>query len=157
MSNETQTSTLPLNPIHLPDAPSWLPLSWGWWATFAAIVFFVIATLLFLRWRKKRLAPKKTALRLLSIEQKPAEAIELVRQAALCYFPREEIAQLTGKEWYAFLDSHIATPHFSTNYDSWQQVLYSKQAVEGSEQLTQHCLDWVEQALPPKKRNLSRG
>lgn len=157
MSNETQQSLLPLNPMHLPEPPSWLPLAWGWWATIAAALTLLLATWLFIRWNKKRLAPKKTALRLLARGEKPSEAIELVRQAALCYFPREEIAQLTGKEWYAFLDSQATGSRFGDNYDVWQQALYSSQPVDNATELIQHCSDWVEQALPPKRRRASRG
>ncbi|EEX93715.1 hypothetical protein VIOR3934_00535 [Vibrio orientalis CIP 102891 = ATCC 33934] len=157
MSNETQTSPLPLNPMHLPEPPSWLPLSWGWWAVITSILLTTLIIFMFIRWRKKRLAPKRTALRLLACGNQPSEAIELVRQAALCYFPREQIAQLTGKEWYSFLDSQLATPRFSDNYDLWQQALYTNQAVPNAEQLIQHCNEWVEQALPPKKGRISRG
>lgn len=157
MSNETQQSLLPLNPMHLPEPPSWLPLAWGWWATIAAALTLLLATWLFIRWNKKRLAPKKTALRLLARGEKPSEAIELVRQAALCYFPREEIAQLTGKEWYAFLDSQATGSRFGDNYDVWQQALYSSQPVDNAAELIQHCSDWVEHALPPKRRRASRG
>ncbi|MCG9575064.1 DUF4381 domain-containing protein [Vibrio tubiashii] len=158
MSSETQTSLLPLNPMHLPEPPAWLPLAWGWWTLIGGILTLTLATWLIIRWNKKRLAPKKTALRLLAQDQKPSEAIELVRQAALCYFPREEIAQLTGKDWYLFLDSQLATPRFSDNYEAWQQALYSKQPIENSAELILDCSEWVSQALPPKKRRgHSRG
>lgn len=157
MSNETQASTLPLNPLHLPEAPSWLPLSWGWWAIIASVLLCALLALFFMRWKKRRLAPKKTALRMLTNDNKPSEAIELVRQAALCYFPREEIAQLTGKEWYQFLDAQTENRHFSDNFDVWQQALYSKQPVAESELLIDHCRDWIENALPPKRRKAVRG
>lgn len=157
MSTETQSSLLPLNALHLPPAPSWFPLAWGWWAALAAVVVSLFVILLLIRWNKKRLAPKKTALRLLANGQKPSEAIELVRQAALCYYPREEIAQLTGKEWYDFLDSQMAQPCFVDHYDDWQQALYSKQPHHNAPLLIQHCSDWVAQALPPKRRRIKRG
>jgi len=152
MSTETQTSPLALQPNHLPDVPAWLPLAWGWWTLLAASLLLIMTLLLIIRWNKKRLAPKKTALRLLATGNKPAEAIELVRQAALCYYPREEIAQLTGQQWYQFLDSQMKAPLFAPNQESWQQVLYSKQSVTNSDELIQDCRTWVEQALPPKRR-----
>lgn len=157
MSTETQQSLLPLNAMHLPEPPTWLPLAWGWWAGFAGIVLLLIISLLYIRWNRKRLAPKKTALRLLARGQKPSEAFELLRQAALCYYPREEIAQLTGKAWYEFLDSQATNARFGDNYDVWQQALYSPQPVDNATELVQHCSDWVEQALPPKRRRVSRG
>lgn len=152
MSTDTSTSLLPLNALHLPQPPTWLPLAWGWWALLGGSLTLLIAVWLLVKWNKKRLAPKKTALRLLSRDQKPAEAIELVRQAALCYFPREQVAQLTGKAWYQFLDSQLATPRFCNNYELWQQALYSKQPIANASELIQDCSDWVSQALPPKKR-----
>lgn len=152
MSTETQSNLLPLNPMFLPEPPTWLPYAWGWWALIGTALTLLMVTWLVIRWNKKRLAPKKTALRLLARDQKPSEAIELVRQAALCYFPREEIAQLTGKEWYQFLDSQVTTPRFNDNYELWQQALYSNQPVNDAQQLVADCSDWVSQALPPKKR-----
>lgn len=151
MTSSTNNSLLPLDAMQLPDAPSWLPLAWGWWATIAAIFVVSLSFLYYLRWNKKRLAPKKTALALIQRES-PAAAIELVRQAALCYFPREQIAQLTGRDWYAFLDQQADSAMFENNFETWQQVLYSKQPIENSDELVQHCYQWVEQALPPKRR-----
>lgn len=155
MSSETQP--LPLDALQLPQPPSWFPLAWGWWASVGVVFVTLIAIWLLLRWNKKRLAPKKTALRLLAMGDRPSEAIELVRQAALCYFPREEIAQLTGKEWYQFLDSQLATPCFADNYDRWQNALYNKQSDNDQAELITHCQQWVEQALPPKRGRAVRG
>ncbi|WP_260260270.1 DUF4381 domain-containing protein [Vibrio intestinalis] len=151
MTSSTNTSLLPLEAMQLPDVPSWLPLAWGWWASAASVVCIALSLLLYLRWKKKRLAPKKAALALIQKEH-PAAAIELLRQAALCYFPREQIAHLTGQEWYAFLDQQMGSQLFETNSTAWQQVLYSKQGVENADELVQHCYQWVEQSLPPKKR-----
>ncbi|WP_406734658.1 DUF4381 domain-containing protein [Vibrio scophthalmi] len=151
MTSSNNDTVLPLNDLHLPDVPSWFPLAWGWWATVAAVVLVLLLITVYLRWQKKRLAPKKTAL-LLIPKEKPAAAIELVRQVALCYYPREQIAQLTGRDWYVFLDSQIDSPLFESNFDQWQKVLYSRQTVENSNELVEHCSQWVNQALPPKKR-----
>lgn len=151
MTSSNNDSLLPLNNMYLPDVPSWFPLAWGWWAIAATVVVTILLFAFYLRWKKKRLAPKKTAL-LLIRREKPAAAIELVRQVALCYYPREQIAQLTGRDWYAFLDSQIESPLFETNFEQWQQVLYSRQMAENSDELVEHCFQWVEQALPPKKR-----
>ena len=151
MTSSTNDSLLPLAELHLPDAPSWFPLAWGWWATAAAIILVLIACVLFFRWKKKRIAPKKAAL-LLIRREKPAAAFELVRQVALCYYPREQIAQLTGREWYLFLDAQLATPLFDVNFERWQNVLYAKQPSENNDELVEHCYQWVEQALPPKKK-----
>ena len=157
MSKDTST-LLPLNPMHLPEPPSWFPLAWGWWALITSVIVGLLIVWLLLYRKKRHLAAKKTAQRLMASHQKPADAIELVRQAALCYFPREEIAQLTGKEWYEFLDSQLNQPVFITNYELWQQALYSKHPIQETHTLLQDCSLWIDQALPPKrKRRSARG
>ncbi|MCA2015799.1 DUF4381 domain-containing protein [Vibrio tritonius] len=152
---ESSSAPLQLSDLHLPDVPSWVPLAWGWWATAASIVAFVVIVVLVIRWKRKRLAPKKTALRLLTPSlgiQTPSSAIELLRQAALCYYPREDIAHLTGKEWYAFLDDQIGRPLFVPNETQWQQALYKKQSAVDTKALVEDCYQWINDALPPKKR-----
>lgn len=157
MSKDTST-LLPLNPMHLPEPPNWFPLAWGWWALIASVIVGLLIVWLLLYRKKRHLAAKKTAQRLMASHQKPADAIELVRQAALCYFPREEIAQLTGKEWYEFLDSQLNQPVFIANYELWQQALYSKHPIQETHTLLQDCSLWIDQALPPKrKRRSARG
>ncbi|MCR9423929.1 DUF4381 domain-containing protein [Vibrio sp. RM-69-4] len=155
MKESSIATLLDLSAMQLPELPSWFPLAWGWWASAAGILLCLLILVFVIRWRRKRLAPKKTALRLLNPQfghLTPSSAIELLRQAALCYYPRMEIAHLTGKEWYTFLDSQISYPLFVPNETLWQQALYQKQKTENSQELINHCYQWVNDALPPKKR-----
>ncbi|WGV97862.1 DUF4381 domain-containing protein [Vibrio sp. YMD68] len=159
MKDSSSSALLPLNDLQLPPVPSWFPLAWGWWGSAFAIIAVIALILGLMKWNKKRLAPKKTALKLLQQgqnQQNPSDAIELVRQAALCYFPREQIAHLTGQEWYVFLDSHLASPTFVPNANQWQQALYKKESIEEPQLLIEHCYQWVNEALPPK-RGRKRG
>lgn len=147
---------LNLNALHLPPLPSWWPLAWGWWSSAAVVLVIILLVLFLVRRKRRRLAPKQTALRLLgqSAEyQKPSAAMELLRQAVLCYFPREEIAHLTGHEWYSFLDEQLNQPLFVPNLLLWQQALYQKTPLEHPEQLVNDCQQWINQALPPQKRS----
>ncbi|MFC3024120.1 DUF4381 domain-containing protein [Vibrio zhugei] len=152
---KSSSTPLPLLDVHLPDAPSWLPLAWGWWAAIGSIVLIILAIVLRIRWKRKRHAPKKAALRLLDPKfgsQSPSSAMELLRQAALCYYPRSEIAHLTGKDWYAFLDEELGREVFIANEAQWQQALYKKQTSEHASALVEDCYQWVNEALPPAKR-----
>ncbi|MDF2152689.1 DUF4381 domain-containing protein [Vibrio sp. CAU 1672] len=156
------TSNQPLNlePLMLPDMPGWLPLAWGWWAMAAGIILLGITFCLYLRWRTRRLMAKKAALRLLTNSVTPhtaSSALEILRQAALSYFPREEIAPLTGSAWYAFLDSHIQESRFSDKQNQWQAALYQQKGHDQHQTLIEDCIFWVEQALPPKKQAKQRG
>lgn len=116
--NQSLSDLLQLNPLQLPPTPSWWPLAWGWSTLIGSAIVLLILVALLIRWRRKRLAPKKAALRIFQLSKQrmtPSDAIELVRQAALSYFTREEMAKLTGHDWYQFLDSYVPTPLFGPN------------------------------------------
>ena len=131
MTDNTQAPNLDLSPSLLPDAPSWWPVQWGWWSLLGFSLILVLIVAFYLRHRKKKMASKKAALKLFSLPTQPltpSGALEVLRQAALSYYPRERVAQLTGSEWYEFLDSQVTSPIFSQNQHMWQQALYSEQA-----------------------------
>jgi hypothetical protein len=154
MTETSNTALLALNDLKLPPVPSWFPLAWGWWASAVGVIVAIALIVAVIHWNKKRLAPKKTALKLLQMRQtndSPSAAIEIMRQAALSYFPREHIAHLTGREWYVFLDSQLDTPLFLHNSKKWQQALYQKESIEEPHVLVEHCYQWVNEALPPKR------
>ncbi len=155
----THNQSLNLEPLILPDPPHWLPLAWGGWAMLAGIIIAVLGLILFFRWRAKRLRAKKTALRLLTHPldpHTPSSAMEILRQATLSYFPREEIAQLTGSAWYEFLDSHTKETRFVDKQQQWREALYQKSSPEQHQDLIDDCIFWVRLALPPKRKAKSR-
>ena len=155
---------LDLSPVITPDAPTWWPLAWGWWAviviaiTLIALVFFIVKR------RKNNQLPKQEALSYFSNRQSsnrlsPSEAQRILRQAALSYFPREKVAGLSGDDWLAFLDAQLAKPLFSVKQSQWQQALYQDASLMTDEQkkvqqqLVNDCEPWLRKALPPKRGN----
>lgn len=103
---------------------------------------------------KKRLKAKRAALKLFVkpiTPHTPSSAIELLRQAALCYYPREAIASLHGEQWYQFLDLQLGETRFSDKMPLWQAALYQNKHGEHDNELVNDCLVWVEKALPPKR------
>jgi hypothetical protein len=153
--NQTLSGLLQLNPLQLPPTPSWWPLAWGWASLIGGVFAVILIIILMIRWRQKKLAPKKAALRILELskhQMTPSDAIELVRQAALCYFPRDQIAKLTGHSWYDFLDQYAKNPLFIQNETLWQEALYHKESLSDSRHLIEDCQRWIQEALPPKKR-----
>ena len=155
---------LDLSPAIAPDAPTWWPLAWGWWAviviaiTLIALVFFIVKR------RKNNQLPKQEALSYFSNRQSsnrlsPSEAQRILRQAALSYFPREKVAGLSGDDWLAFLDAQLAKPLFSVKQSQWQQALYQDASLMTDEQkkvqqqLVNDCETWLRKALPPKRGN----
>ncbi|MGF1689002.1 DUF4381 domain-containing protein, partial [Photobacterium japonica] len=49
MANPSTTPLLPLADIHLPEAPGFWPLAWGWWGM-SVIVLLAVAFLAFTYW-----------------------------------------------------------------------------------------------------------
>ncbi len=129
------------------------------WLPLIMVCTIISIFVFFIYWQRKRLAPKKAALRLLSMPlgyQTPSSAIELLRQTAFCYFPREQIAHLKGDDWYAFLDEQLEQPVFMPKAQTWQQTLRDRQPIEHPEQLVADCSYWIEHALPPSRKQRNK-
>jgi len=112
---------LPLRDIHLPPPPGWWPPAPGWWLL--AGLLAALPLLLLLLWRRfRRLRYRRQALsRLATLEQEQelapsalvAELSALLRRAALCAFPAENCASLSGEAWLGFLDRPLKGQPFS--------------------------------------------
>ena len=155
---------LDLSPAIAPDAPTWWPLAWGWWAVIVIAITLITLVFLIVKRRKNNQIPKQEALSYFSNRQSsnrlsPSEAQRILRQAALSYFPREKVAGLSGDDWFAFLDAQLAKPLFSVKQSQWQQALYQDASLMTDEQkkvqqqLVNDCETWLRKALPPKRGN----
>ncbi|CDT13133.1 Conserved hypothetical protein [Vibrio coralliirubri] len=153
---------LDLSPVIAPDAPTWWPLAWGWWAVIITAIALIALVFFILKRRKNNQQAKQEALSYFSNSQSPvslspSKAQDIVRQAALSYFPREKIAGLSGDDWLTFLDTQLAKPLFVAKQSQWQQALYQDVALMNEEQkkaqqqLVNDCETWLRKALPPKR------
>lgn len=157
MSQLSASSLLPLNDIHLPAEPSWWPFAIGYYLVLGVAIIVVLALIIGWRKYKQKRRAKRAAIALLSLNPEqltPSHAIEIVRQAALSYFPRQKIARLTGEDWLAFLDSQLSSPLFLPLAQQWQQALYAsiKHDPQLEQQMLQDCRQWICSALPPRRR-----
>ncbi|MCU4676879.1 DUF4381 domain-containing protein [Catenovulum sp. 2E275] len=96
--------------IQMPDPVSWWPLAWGWWLLIALAILLVTGLIFgFIRYQKKQRA-KKQAIRLINQldDNASINALNtLLKQAMLSYFPREQVASLSGRAWYEFLIAQL--------------------------------------------------
>ncbi|WP_432453483.1 MULTISPECIES: DUF4381 domain-containing protein [unclassified Agarivorans] len=125
----------------------------GWWLV-AGLSLVVLALLLFISWRYWTLtSTRRTALR----ELKSYPSIDLVqlnilmKRVALSYFPRHQVASLTGQAWLAFLDSKLtrAPGKFTALEAEWQRQLYTAETI-ALEPATLHlCEYWLKHVAPP--------
>ncbi|MCK8084086.1 DUF4381 domain-containing protein [Vibrio sp. 1CM8B] len=153
---------LDLSPVIAPDAPTWWPLAWGWWVVIITAIVLIALVFFIVKRRKNNQQAKQEALSYFSNSQSqdglsPSKAQDIVRQAALGYFPREKIAGLSGNDWLEFLDAQLAKPLFAAKQSQWQQALYQDAALMNDEQkkaqqqLVNDCETWLRKALPPKR------
>ncbi|WP_052260829.1 DUF4381 domain-containing protein [Photobacterium gaetbulicola] len=100
-------SALNLAPLDLPAEPSWWPLPISAWVVLGGLVLIV---LLRLGYRHYQTRLKRKALGHLSrLESQPdLPALDcLLRRIALTYFPRNQVAGLSGEAWLAWLDKQL--------------------------------------------------
>ncbi|MEZ9514202.1 DUF4381 domain-containing protein [Vibrio splendidus] len=154
--------SLDLSPVIAPDAPTWWPLAWGWWAVIIAGIVLIALVFFIIKRRQKNQRAKNEALTCFRNSQpsnalSPSAAQDIVRQAALSYFPRDKVAGLSGDDWLTFLDAQLAKPLFVAKQSQWQQALYQDSALMNDEQkkaqqqLVNDCETWLRKALPPKR------
>jgi len=116
---------LSLRDIHIPDPIIWWPPALGWWLLLASFFILILALFLLRRWLLKRhKEPKRIArreLKKLQIEyqqhQNPQILVQkistLLRRVCISYYPRADVAALTGKAWLQFLDKLVENKPFT--------------------------------------------
>lgn len=154
--------TLPLRDIHLPPEIGLWPVAPGWWLLLGALLLVGFGTLLLIRQRQRRRYRRLALQSLAQVEclegQDLAVALSrLLRQAALCHFPRAEVAGLSGRAWLDFLDQPFPDSPFSEGIG---QVLadapYRRGVDVDGRELCTLCRAWLKR-LPPLKLSLWRG
>lgn len=162
---------LPLAGIQLQDPPGFWPLAIGWWLIIFSLIALLVLWLVFVRKvsfklslspaRKSPSARKEAIKKLNRMTAKDGvgEITELLRQAAMTYYPREKVAGLVEDQWLRFLDLGLPTEHrnFINLADYWMTANYSGTGVD--EKVFTVCqsqaLLWLEHALPPNKHSVN--
>lgn len=160
MNQGDPASLANLNDIVMPPALGWWPLADGWYVL-AGIIIILLAWYIFRSVRKWNAnAYRRAALlelqsltesmrdlsnRAFSLRQLPS----LLKRTALSVYPRENVAGLTGEEWFRFLNSKMGKPAFTPNtFDTLVQVSYSTGDLgdisdDGVNALVDACRSWL--------------
>jgi len=124
MKSPDPASLQNLNDIVLPATVGWWPLAPGWYILFGllltALAWFGYRTLH--RWMNNRY--RRAALlelQLLEERIRDPEARDanlrqipiLLKRTALSSYPRSQVASLSGKDWFHFLNSTVENPSFT--------------------------------------------
>jgi hypothetical protein len=131
--------------------------------TIAAGLLLLVVLLIVSRRRKKAVKPKVTALKLIALDKarlSPSAAMDVLRQAVRCYYPRAYVDSLSGESWFRFLDSQTTQPLFHDHLNEWELALQPTARsftgnADDKARLIAQCEQWLEQSLPPtrKQRN----
>lgn len=155
-------ATLNLRDIHLPHPVSWWPPAPGWWALLF-LCLLVVFSVWFFRLIKHKRSVRVAAFKELQIisntfsQKRDAHKLVkslsiLLRRICLSYFPRTEVAGLTGEKWLAFLDNCLDWGNVPDRFSQGAgRILitapYQPQAVLHGEALLNLCQHWIK-ALP---------
>jgi hypothetical protein len=165
MNSPDPASLQNLNDIVLPASVGWWPLTMGWYVliglSLSLLVWFAYRFLR--RWVNDRY--RRAALRQLQILVEQIEDAEdrdailrqipiLLKRCALSAYPRNQVASLTGQDWFEFLNSTTHSPFFTVNtartlskisYSSGELSTVDSQA---STALFQATRQWLEKHEP---------
>ena len=145
-----------LHDIVAAPAAHWWPLAPAWYAV-ASVALLLLALVIvklikFVRRRRIRNA----ALRALRQPLASSNAVTLVlKQACLGYFPRTDIAQLTGEGWYHFLRAQLperAQRDYAERLQRLATEAFSPQPTVSTAQYQDLARYWLRHALPPRSR-----
>lgn len=123
---------LQLRDIHLPEPVSWWPPAPGWWLLAGLVILVIISALLlrrtYRRRRQLRRMRREIEHELAHIRaqfQQDANPVmltrqlsELLRRAAISYYPHEHIAGLTGEHWLHFLAQTLTDKSSGLTFES---------------------------------------
>lgn len=143
-----QASLAQLNDIVEPGAASIWPPAWPVVIASAIALALVIGMCWWLWHQYRRRRPQRVALAKLQQLQRPSasDITLLCKRVALVYFPREHIANLSGKAWLQFLDADSA---LLADYDA---LLYKPGNAELISQYRQLAIVWIKNAHRHAKR-----
>lgn len=150
---ETTMPALPLADIHLPETPGVWPLAWGWWLAIVLTLIAVAYLAMVIFKRRRQNVARREALNRLAVLKSPDDFNQLnllLRQVAMSYHSRAEVAGLTGQPWLSFLDQHLEERDrgFISLSEVWQQGLFSPAPLE-KEQFAmcyQQAKKWIRKA-----------
>ncbi len=98
-----------LRDVHLPQDVSWWPLAIGWWVLIALLLLGISFFIIHRYNLKKKFHFSRLALNEISELEKAKESDWLIqletllKRAALCHFPKQQVAALTEQDWTKFL------------------------------------------------------
>ena len=159
-------NTESLRDIHLPDAISWWPPAIGWWILLALVIIAIIFIPKLYRrityMPLNKVANKKFNHIITQYKENNndsafvVETSQFLRQTAMSYCGREEVAQLTGTKWVKTLNNMTEQHCFSDEIaQSLINAPYQQNIDIDTEQLINAVQNWLNE-LPKQPKGLNK-
>lgn len=131
-----------LSPIALPHEPGLWPLAIGWWLLLVALISLL--ALIINRVKKQRhfWAVRRKNLIVAKSLTDHHQLNRLLKQVALHYYPRHQIARLSGESWSEFLKLGLAHEHHQ-RCDLICGALYQKPAAVAHQDYQKIAIAWL--------------
>lgn len=154
---------LRLRDIHLPDPISWWPPAPGWWGILALLIFAALCIRFMVGMRRRRRVRVAALNALQKLSSDFAERQDdlwlvkeisvLLRRICLSYFPRVDVAALTGENWLRFLDERLGEKKWRSRFREGPgraliTAPYQAEAAVDAEALLALCGEWIKALLP---------
>ncbi|MCG6938249.1 MAG: DUF4381 domain-containing protein [Gammaproteobacteria bacterium] len=154
----TNPQQLNLRDIHLPEPVSWWPPAPGWWIILALAVLIAALVTIARRIYLGRQLRRDIKSELDNIKQqfqqnrnktRLAKSLSiLLRRASISYYPRADIAGLTGDDWLSYLDDSNAKSSSGNRFQSdTGRVLLTAPYLPDTDQQDNDRLDFDAQKL----------
>ncbi len=175
-SNSTTSvpQALDLRDIHLPEPISWWPIAPGWWLLITALfliitLFFIIKKIYASRQLKRDIRSELETIKqqFYKIQDKSRlvkSLSVLLRRASISYYPKTNIAGLTGNDWLSYLDqtSNETSTRMKFQSDIGNILLSAPYLPDNSEMdfdaktLIQLCESWLLSSHKASHKKLTR-
>ena len=164
MNSNDPASLQNLNDIVLPATAGWWPLASGWYVLAGLVVIFIswFAYRSLRDWKAngyRRSALSELGTLSEGIQNPTGRSSSLrkipilLKRTALAAYPRSEVAQLTGENWFQFLNSTLKKPSFTeSTFNTLNQISYTTGDLndingETANALLEACRQWLKHHL----------
>lgn len=148
-----------LHDLHTPQPPGIWPWAWGWWLLIFSLALILTGSGFGLQLYRRRQVKRDFLWRLhqleLAYQQQPlnTHAIELallLKQVALYYYPRDQVASLHGQAWLDFLQATSREPIPAVTHIMLKKMIYQAKTTHAElGPSLQFVRSWIKQQSKP--------
>lgn len=147
-----------LSDIHLPEQINNYPIAAGWWVLYLVLFTVMIITVLKIIKIQRRKRAQKRAINHMIQSQTPSDILTILKWVVMEYYPRAQVASLSGTNLQKFLIAQLKEKHqskFQQSSEGLFNAVYQKTLNEQeTQQLKESALYWMNAALPPKNKDV---